>query len=414
MLSMRPTFLAGFDDCSIDINFESSSEEFLRLYDFDLDTNPRDETGNLKCVVDNDAWGGWTPLRFAIIQGNVKVAQELIDVHGARVDVVLAEAQASVGRAANSNIVHEAAIQNTGHGSTTKMLEMIAKYDAVRPLITAPDGNGHTPLHLAAKHGNIEAVRWLMNESGQITDVSPRDPTYNNTPFLLACVFSPDPEVVLDFLKAGVPKDQRNCFGATAVNKTSMHGNSVTLAVILEEIPEMLNYSKRATTPFGHYLALTYEIQWHLRVRSWAVTLFGQNEAGTGLHDSARMGNSACVRLLLDAGCDVSARGRSGWTAAQLAMDAGHEEIVEMIQTHIGEAVDDVVPILETTAAAWPETCCIMRDCFEKELPLELQEKVLADLNAEEGENVNDRFEAVLEKISSSYKVEEAEQKCRD
>jgi len=405
MLAMRPTFFAGFDDCSIYMNFENTCEEFLRLYDFDLDTNPS-ETGNLKCAVDNDTWGGWTPLRFAVIQGNVKVAQELIDEHGARVDLVLVEAKASVGRAANSTIVHEAAIQNTGHGSTTKMLEMIAKHDAVRPLITAPDGNGHTPLHLAAKHGNLEAVRWLINDSGEIMDVSPRDPTYQNTPFLLACVFAPDPAVVLEFLKAGVQKNQSNCFGATGINKTSMHGNSVTLAVMLEEIPELLNCAKHANTPLGHYLGLSYEIQWHLKERSWAVTLFGQNEAGTGLHDAARMGNSACVRLLLDAGCDASARGRSGWTAAQLAMDMGHEEIVEMIQTHIGETVEDIEPILETTAAAWPETCCLMRDCFERELPLPLQHKLLADVNAEVGENIIGRFEAVLENISASYKVE--------
>merc|ERR1739845_342940 len=94
------------------------------------------------------------------------------------------------------------------------------------------------------------------------------------------------------------------------------------------------------------------------------------------------------------------ARGRSGWTAAQLAMDNGHEEIVEMIQTHIGEAVEDIEPILDTTAKAWPKTRCLRRDCFERNLPLPLQEKLLADVSAEEGGNIMDRFETVGKDIS--------------
>ena len=407
MLAMRRTFFAGFAEDSICMKSEDTNEAFLQAYDFDLDADPS-ATDERKFVVDSDAMGGWTPLRFAVMEGNVEVSRELIEKHGARVDVVLAEAEASVGRAAHSTIMHEAVIQNTGRGSTAKILAMLAQHADGRPLITAPDGNGHTPLHLAAKHGNIEAVRWLMN-SDEIADLSPRDPTYDNTPYLLACVFSPDPDVVLEFLKAGVPKDQANCFGAIGINKTSMHGNSVTLAVLLEEMPELVNSAKAATTPLGHYLSLSYEVQWHLKERSWAVTLFGQNDTGTGLHDAARMGNSACVQLLLDAGCDVLARGRSGWTAAQLAMDNGHEEILEMIQTHIGEEVDQVEPILVTTARAWPHTCRVMRECFANELPPPLQEKLLTDVKAEEGESATARFDAVLEKISADYKEREVD-----
>lgn len=56
--------------------------------------------------------------------------------------------------------------------------------------------------------------------------------------------------------------------------------------------------------------------------------------AGHALHEAAQKGHTEVVRLLCARGADVSARDHEGKTASELAIERGHSEIVQILQSH--------------------------------------------------------------------------------
>jgi ankyrin repeat protein len=56
-----------------------------------------------------------------------------------------------------------------------------------------------------------------------------------------------------------------------------------------------------------------------------------QSAGYTALHEVAAIGNAEVVRLLLDAGADPDARNREGRTPADLARDAGHAALADVL-----------------------------------------------------------------------------------
>lgn len=394
LMAMRTRFLDGFDESLITMKPETTVAEFLEAYQFS--------------TTDEGAEDGWTPLRFAVIASNVEVATLLVEA-GASVSSVLTAPASTIGglsKLPGNSLLHDAA----ECARPAEMLALLLKHggEELKAQLEGTDGMGQTPLHKAAKMGNLDAMDFLIAEGAAL---SPCD-GYQNTPLLLASVFSPVPEAVIRMIDAGAPKDQLNMFGACGLHKTAMHGNYVSMEVLLRYLPEWKDHPKVAQNGFGHYLGLTHELMWHLGQRSWAVTLFGQNPSGTPLHDAARMGYTACIQLLLEAGADLNAKGRSGWTPVQLALDNGHFEIVKLMQIFAGDVDGSgqplpVKPIEETCKKEWPTTLAAFRECFANDLPLPLQDKVLSDLGASCGvdpaRDSAEQFEAILAKISLSY-----------
>ena len=54
----------------------------------------------------------------------------------------------------------------------------------------------------------------------------------------------------------------------------------------------------------------------------------------TKLHDAARCGNTAALKLLIDAGSNVNARNEFGDTPVMWAARCGHTKIVEILKNH--------------------------------------------------------------------------------
>ena len=56
------------------------------------------------------------------------------------------------------------------------------------------------------------------------------------------------------------------------------------------------------------------------------------NDSDTALMSAARNGHTECARLLIDAGADANAKDEDGETALSLAMKEGHAEIADMLR----------------------------------------------------------------------------------
>lgn len=417
--AMRATFLSGFPKETIEPDFhpEGTLSQFLSAFHF-------------KAVDDDSVAGGgsgWTPLRYAVIACNLLVVKSILASGKVGLDEALPQPATEFAHLAGATIFMDAAESPEGVEIMRELLEH--KANAV-----ATDAGGNNALHQSAKLGRWESVKFLL--SLRIFDLECTD-MYLNTPLILAAMCCPCPPLIRELIGARAKIQQRNSLGTTALHLAAMHGNHLAVRAILDcckdgVVDDGVNFRKAATVPFGHYLHLSHEIQRHFITKGKGIAgpevvdLFGLDRGNTALHDAARYGWLAVVKMLVMAGADTNLTNGLGRTAAQLAAIANHKEIVQHLRptrasntnvpsaglfsrwmtcggsTACGPTCGERIDIVDNVSGVDSGVKAEFLKSFQ-ELPAELQEKVLTDLKpytkaapVASGQSAADRFSLML------------------
>lgn len=159
----------------------------------------------------------------------------------------------------------------------------------------AQDSHGTSPLHVAAEHGVVVAVRILLQHDA---NAAPHD-EYDVTPLHIAASV----EIADHLLRAKVPMDPPDRDGRTPLHRAIGAGR--------------LDVAERL-------------------LREGALAGVGDREGRTPLHLAAAAGRAHAVERLLDAGADPAAVDADGHSALELARTAGHHLVVKTLRRRRG------------------------------------------------------------------------------
>ncbi|UKZ47855.1 hypothetical protein TrVGV298_002088 [Trichoderma virens] len=189
--------------------------------------------------------------------------------------------------------------------------EIVLSTPGINPMVE--DGQGWTPITLAASFGHANVVRKLIEHGASYTALT----RFGWTPFSVAC-----------------------CHGSLSVAKLLLDDYGVSM-----EYDYGINWSAlRSASTYGHADILAYLLQ-----RGADTT----PEAGgwSCLHIAADGGHVEAVEVLLNHGFDPSAVANElGWTPLTLAVDKGHYDTVELL-------LDRGVDIEQRFTNQWTSLC---------------------------------------------------------
>jgi ankyrin repeat protein len=163
---------------------------------------------------------------------------------------------------------------------------------------TAPGVEGQTALRVAIVEGHVAIVRLLLT----VTDVEQRGPDECATP-LFAAVRWARAEVAHVLLEAGADVRRQSPTGWTLLHLAAVIGSVELTRVMLKAGIHPDELGSLGWTP----------------VQCCAMTPAG------------RAGVVDCIRILVEAGADLSKRGRGGSTALGLACERRHIEVVTIL-----------------------------------------------------------------------------------
>ena len=159
---------------------------------------------------------------------------------------------------------------------------------------------GRTPLLFASEWGYLEVVRCLLEHGA---DANAKDPVGDWTALSLAA-YTGHSEVVQVLLKHDVDTNARDSSGWTPLHIATFCGR-------VDIVRLLLNHG--ADPKAGD-----------------------KNHHQTSLHKASSEGHLDVVHLLLEHGADVEAKDYQGRTAYQIALDNGHDEVVQLLLASAG------------------------------------------------------------------------------
>ena len=222
-------------------------------------------------------------------------------------------------------------------GGNAKIIRLLAGYGAE---VNARDNQGAGALMWAAYRGNAAAIRSLI-EAG--ADINARD-AEGHTPLMAAC-FNAHAEAVRALLEAGCDAKTLDYGGAGALVYAVNSGGGEIERIIVDHIESggmpRKKYFGIADVIFDTMLdsgvADTFElVRAAVSVDKKAVSRMiessGDGDAsGARLIKACAAGNYEAARGLIEAGVDVNARDRSGYTALIWAIDKRRDAAADLL-----------------------------------------------------------------------------------
>ncbi|CAK9169561.1 unnamed protein product [Ilex paraguariensis] len=265
-----------------------------------------------------------TPLHSAARAGNLAAVGEIINGLEERELTELLGKQNSAGETG----LYVAA----EYGYIDLVREMIKYYDLVSAGIKAR--NGFDALHIAAKQGDLEMVKLLMEahpELSMTVDVA-------NTTALHTAATQGHIEVVNFLLEsesslATIAKSN----GKTVLHSVARNGHVKVLRALLDKEPGVASrHDKKGQTALhmavkGQNLEVVEEL---IRADPSLINMV-DTKGNTALHIATRKGRDQIIKLLLGQNeTDTKAVNRSNETALDTAEKMGHTEIAGILQEH--------------------------------------------------------------------------------
>lgn len=213
-------------------------------------------------------------------------------------------------------------VRSLNAATDVRLVEAIKKTDkvAVRTLlqqrvdVNAPEVDGTTALHWAARSGDLEITKLLIGARANVKAAN----RYGVTPLYLACV-NGSAAIVELLLKEGADPNTALPEGETALMTAARIGNAAVMRVLL-----------------AHAADVNAKESWR-----------GQ----TALMWAAAEGHAEAVRALVEQGADIRARSNEGFSALLFAVREGKTDAVRAL-LEAGANVNET--LLRTTASRRP------------------------------------------------------------
>ena len=246
---------------------------------------------------------GHTALHFAASAGQVDSVAALIE----------AKADPALGDKAKRTALHFA-VSNRREATTALLLEKGAP-------VNAEDKNGKTPLDYAAGKRRASIAELLRSKGGK----TKRELAAAKNIFAAAEVG--DVEAIRKLLEAGTGVNAPNKNGYTPLHLAVRNGQAEAAALLLEKGAKV-NAQRRGKTALdfaGKNEALAKLLRGKGGLTSREIKAAGSifTAASSGLVDA--------VKKHLEAGADVNAKNKSGYTALHLAAKRGHDAVVAVL-----------------------------------------------------------------------------------
>ncbi|GMY10750.1 ankyrin repeat-containing protein At5g02620-like [Fagus crenata] len=287
-----------------------------------------------------------TPLHTSARGGNLAAVTEVFSSTGDAELKELLEKQNQAGETA----LYVAA----EYGYVDLVREMIKYYDLADASIKAR--NGFDAFHIAAKQGDLEILKVLMEahpELSMTVDLS-------NTTALHTAATQGHIEIVNFLLEAGSSLATiARSNGKTALHSAARNGHLEVVKVLLEKEP---GFTKR--TDKKRQTAL------HMAVKGQNIEVVGElikadpssvnmvdSKGNTPLHIATRKGRAQIVRMLLEhKETDTKAVNRSGETAIDTAEKTSQADIAALLQEYGVQSAKNMRPTAPSTARELKQT----------------------------------------------------------
>lgn len=241
-------------------------------------------------------YAGFTPLNTAVEQGHPSVARLLL-AHGANPNLACPNGQTPLHTAA-------------GRGDIESMRSLLDAGANLQPIETAG-----TPLSEAVQHGQLEAVKFLLQRSAQPDIASPQ----NGMTALHWAASLGLPEMVRLLLDAGANVNADSSSQGTPLNAaaTGRHGTQKFLASLFNQFPRDTKLNEPTVGSDDDYVSV-------LTILLTAKANLNAREPRfdrTPIFVAVNQGNFAAVDSLLVAGADLKATDRMGLTPLHAASE---------------------------------------------------------------------------------------------
>ncbi|VFQ61941.1 unnamed protein product [Cuscuta campestris] len=265
------------------------------------------------------------------------------ELHSAARAGNLGEAVAIIGRCAGEGELDELLSRQNQSGETAlyiaaeygyvELVEEMVKHYVLRSA-ALKSRNGFDSFHVAAKRGDIEIVRVLLEAFPQLSVTFDQ----SNTTALHTAAAQGHAEVVNFLLEtnSGLATIARNN-GKTALHSSARNGHVEVVKGLLKKDPSIAKCRDRKGQTALHMAAkgLSVVVVDELLLAEPSLTTMVDGKGNTAMHIAARKGRVEIVRTLLKHnGVNGEAINGSGETPLDTAEKNGHSEIATLLSDH--------------------------------------------------------------------------------
>lgn len=181
-------------------------------------------------------------------------------------------------------------------------------------------------IHEAARRGDLEKVRSLLEKDGSIVDL--RDESnFMNTPLHLAAAAGSERVAAL-LLKAGAAVDSKAASGETPLYYAVRNARTATVDLLLRAGAERNVRAQDGFTPLHTAAAGDQPYIAMMLIEAGASVNEGARHGLTPLHLAAAFGFGQVAEVLVDSGADMNLRSSDNSTAIHLAAAGARDELV--------------------------------------------------------------------------------------
>lgn len=221
-------------------------------------------------------------------------------------------------------------IKAIANDDTEVFVALLDASGEVSTLVTLRAETGKTALMIACKTGDLSLARQLMSMGADVHAVN----RTGGTPFMFASLGGHIK--LIQFLHAqGVDIQARGSNGWTALTIAAAKGYDQLLAELIHmdadiNVRDVYRWTPLMRAVDNHHFAAVAVL-----LAQDKIELNFQDESGnTALHHAALNGDKTNIVQLLQHGADRAVRNNSGFSAAQVAADAGHSaELAGLLST---------------------------------------------------------------------------------
>lgn len=249
--------------------------------------------------------------------------QQLIKEENAKVTSNLKDPLLKIEEKHNKPLKHnqEKSIQDGQENGKTKYF----KYSLSK--INSPDTDGKTQIMIATKNGELEKVKFLIENKAKVNHTDKN----GTSALMLACLKKENKEIVELLIQNKADVNANDIDGKSPLMIASASNCSEIVEMLLENGANVNSKDKNGITSLM-WAALNFNIDIFEILKKYKVDFNEKcNDGISTLMIASRMGNKKLVKLLIDNHVDVNEKDKNGMTALMIASKFGHKEIESIL-----------------------------------------------------------------------------------